>query len=257
MEVKKCFTIYPSRSAEEIKSYELLLKKDYFQGVEIFFPNFLDEKGFNVYTESIKKLQKYHSEFVMHLPYGPTNDLCNLKIFSKVLEMIKAAIDYGRVLSVEKFTLHLGYRTERREEDLNHIIKVLQDLCDYAKSSFIMVENMPSEKEIGYSPQELKYILDMVKRQNLKITFDTGHANITPYSFDEYLDVIGKDIKHIHISDNDGKSDQHQKIGSGNIDFKAFLNRLTTYQGLYCLEILYKDVNDLIANSIDFDNVFK
>jgi sugar phosphate isomerase/epimerase len=196
---------------------------------------------------------EYNPEVVMHLPFGPKNDLCNLLEYEKVVKTMKDAITYSRMFNVHKFTLHLGYANGNRGEVINHLVKVLQDLCDYAYPSNIMIENMPGIKEVGYSPIEIKDIIGRVSKSNLKFIFDTGHANVSGFSFYEYFELLKTDLTHIHINDNDGSRDQHARIGAGNIDFKSFLKELTDYQELFCLEILYKDVNDLLEYSRDLD----
>lgn len=255
MQIKKCFTINPNRKTEEINSYKILFEENIYQAIEIFYPYNLDEKDFITYTNNIKSLINFNIEVVMHLPYGPKNDLCDLTSQYEVMERIKDAIKYGKEFRIKKYTLHLGYAKSDRNSNINNIIKVLKELCDYASNSIIMIENMPGKKEIGYSPNELKDIIKRVNKDNLKITFDIGHANVSDYTIDEYLSLLNDYITHIHISNNNGISDQHQKISKGNINFTKFVKRLTTYQGLYCLEILYHDVNDLISNSIEFDKV--
>ena len=53
-------------------------------------------------------------------------------------------------------------------------------------------------------------------------------------------------IKHIHLSDNDGSFDNHNSIGSGDIDFKSFFNELKkiNYTGILVVEV--KNPNQLL-----------
>ncbi len=64
-------------------------------------------------------------------------------------------------------------------------------------------------------------------------------------------------IKHIHLSDNDGSFDNHNALGSADIDFKSLFNELNKikYDG-----ILVVEVNDpqAVSESLDFlENNFK
>lgn len=59
--------------------------------------------------------------------------------------------------------------------------------------------------------------------------FDIGHWNIfAEQSLDDWFKKLGKQIKHIHLHDNQGETDQHLPVGSGNIDFSALFAQLTT-----------------------------
>ncbi len=64
-------------------------------------------------------------------------------------------------------------------------------------------------------------------------------------------------IKHVHLSDNDGSYDNHNAIGSANIDFKSLFKELNNrdYNG-----ILVVEVNDpkAVTESLDYlKNNFK
>ena len=44
----------------------------------------------------------------------------------------------------------------------------------------------------------------------LGFCFDTGHANLVGIDFEDFLTMLGKRLKVLHIHDNDGISDLHQ-----------------------------------------------
>ena len=47
--IRKCFTVNPNRTKEEINSYEVLLEKGIYVGVEIFYP----------YQKSLEHIEMY------------------------------------------------------------------------------------------------------------------------------------------------------------------------------------------------------
>jgi sugar phosphate isomerase/epimerase len=254
--MKKCFTINPFRSTEEIASYHQLLADKVYQAIEIFYPYELDENGFKQYQKNIEALLVYQPEVVMHLPFGKKSDLCNMGTFEEVLARIKEAINFAKRYQVKKFTLHLGYvNGQNREVLFLHLVETLKDLCDFATPGVMMIENMPGSEEMGYSPEEIINLIKEVNRHNLKFIFDTGHANVSEYALEDYLHTLYPFLMHIHLSDNHGLRDEHAPIGSGNIDFKKLLSLLTDYRELFCLEILYHTVNDLKQYAIDLDSV--
>lgn len=246
--MKKCFTINQFRSYEEILSYAYLFRNNMAQGVEIFFPIELSTERQEEYARGIKELQKYNIEVVMHLPHGPKYSLCNLGEYERVVKDMLRSIEYSKQFGVKKFTLHLGYVNGPRQPYIDHIIPILQTLCDYASFGEIMIENMPGDNELGYSPDEIYNIIKQANRSNLKFIFDTGHANVSNFTIQAYIDKLKPLLRHVHISDNKGLSDEHKRVGLGNIDFCAFFKSIKGYQDLICLEILYKDLDELLLN---------
>lgn len=251
--MKKCFTINEFRSEEEILSYYYLLENEMYQGIEIFYPYKASEIQKVIYETEIRKLVNNFKdiEVVCHLPFGINESLVIPSKIENTVKLIKEAICFASKYRVQKTVLHLG-----RIEDISleritkDVIVILKDLCDYAEKHNIKIaiENMPSSNELGYSPLEIKRIIDLVNKDNLGFIYDTGHGNVSKYSIDDYLDLLKNKLWHIHINDNNQKSDEHKRIGLGNVDFKYFFQKTYSidYEGLYCSEILYKDVNDLI-----------
>lgn len=259
---KMCFTINQLRKEEEILSYYRLFDKKLFNGIEIFYPINTEEGQYEQYTASIKNLiLKYnYLERVLHLPHGKKYSLCDLSVYQENLQIMKDAADYANQFAVKKLTLHLGWYDPdlNRDDIISHIIKVLKELCEYVKkyNMYVMIENMPGESEMGYGPDEILQIIKSVDKDNLKFIFDTGHAHVSEYEDTTYLYLLKDYLMHIHYSDNDTTRDQHQRIGSGTIDFNAHFDALSDikYNELHCLEIIYKTVDDLEQYLEDYKN---
>lgn len=252
--MKLAFTINPFRSKEEIYSYHEVIEKGLYQGVEIFYPN---NPNYDNYTSAIGDLKnKYPNlEFVMHLPYGANCNLCDLENINANIKLIKDAIIYSDQFGVKKHTLHLGMVDLNKERSyyIKHIVQVLKEICEYANqfNMAIMIENMPGFSEIGYAPQEIMEIIELVGMDNLKVILDTGHMNLSEYDMSDYIYLLKDYLYHLHLNDNNGVKDSHTTFGTGNIDFNRFLKLLgdVGYNELYCLEILYKTKDDLETNA--------
>ena len=254
---KVCFTINQFRTDDEIKSYRSLIEDGLISGIEIFYPNEVSKEAFLMYTENIHLLKNMGVEVVMHLPHGKKYDLCNIQESDRVFKTMKDAIDYARQFDVKKFTLHLGYVADIRENVISRMIPILQNLCDYAYPSAIMIENMPGISELGYSPDEILMIIKKVERKNLKFIFDTGHAHVSEYTLTDYLTKLKPYLHHIHFNDNNGVRDEHRRIGEGTIDFTQVFAQLNEYNELHCLEILYRTVDDIKLYYQDLSRFFK
>lgn len=251
--MKKCFTINEFRTKDEILSYYYLLEKGLYQAIEIFYPYKTPNDQRMIYEEAINNLvNKFlEIEVVCHLPFGFNESLVSLSKVGHTIKLIKEAIYFASKYRVRKSVLHLGKVDINSQIRINEdFIFVLKDICNFASkyNIKIAIENMPSNNELGYSPNEIREIIDLVNKDNLGFIYDTGHGNLSEYSIDEYLDLLNDKLWHIHVNDNNKTKDEHKRIGLGNVDFKYFFEKTykIAYQELYCSEVLYTDVNDLI-----------
>lgn len=255
--MRKCFTINPMRSKEEILSYEEhLVKTNVFSGCEIFYPYNVSEEQKSMYSEVIKVFTKYLDfEIVLHMPYASDS---NLAIKSReIMNRMYSSIDFAKDYGVKKLTLHPGFLTDNvsRLDATNISIKNVQKLCDYAKKygMAIMIENLVGKHELCLTEDEILDYLHQVNKDNCKFILDCGHYNVSNNNKD-LKDIVYKlkdYLYHLHLSNNYGLRDEHASLDKGNIDFKAYFKYLCdiNYQGLYCSEVLYKTYEDLLITS--------
>ena len=87
---------------------------------------------------------------------------------------------------------------------------------------------------------DLLSVINSVK--GLGIVFDVGHANVAGYNPSRYFKKVKNFVINMHIHDNNGKSDQHNLIGKGNIDFKTLFRecKKSNYYGPFILELFPK-----------------
>ena len=253
--MKKCFTINPFRTTEDFLSYEELIKDNIYQAIEIFFPYNLDEEKRKIYFNNVKRIKELYpqTEVVMHLPHGPSSNLCDFLGYKEIVQRMKDGMDFTSHFETKKLTLHLGQVLKEvdRSKYIEHIVEVLKDLCEYAKKyqMNVMIENMPASHELGYSPLEIKEIIEKTGYDNLKLILDTGHAHVSDYSNEEYIELLKDYLYHMHFSDNNGSRDEHKRIGLGNIDFEKLFKKLKEvgYDHLHCMEVIFNKKEELIA----------
>ena len=250
--MKICFTINPDRTKEEFESFYPLLEDNTFQAVELFYPYDRKKEQFDSYTECSKKISKMGKEMVLHLPHGINNGICrDVDLEKNSLQILKDGCTYASQFGVKKLTLHLGHidNDHDRSYYIEKCLPNLMELCDHAKkyNQNIMIENMPGDGELGYSPDELLEIITRCNRPNLKFIYDTGHGHCSIYKDTDFIYKLKDYLYHLHYSDNDGSRDAHGPIGSGNIDFNAHFKALAdiNYDELHCMEILYHTADDL------------
>ncbi len=79
-------------------------------------------------------------------------------------------------------------------------------------------------------PELHKQVVMHANHPHLKASFDNGHALvISQRPAAEWIEVLGSDLAHCHLHDNDGTYDQHQPIGEGTEDWPALLEALDAH----------------------------
>jgi sugar phosphate isomerase/epimerase len=83
---------------------------------------------------------------------------------------------------------------------------------------------------------------ELTRRHGMRNCVDFGHAHIEAArdagaTIAAYLDTLGEDVVHLHLHNNDGRSDEHRATQAGTIDFDPFRSYLTAFRGTICLEI--------------------
>lgn len=90
--------------------------------------------------------------------------------------------------------------------------------------------NIYFENMFDTSPDILAELAQRLCRfDNFGICFDYAHAAITNVPHEVWAKALGKYVKHMHINDNDLKSDLHLAVGDGKIDFVEFYELYEKY----------------------------
>ena len=77
---------------------------------------------------------------------------------------------------------------------------------------------------LGVEPDDFEEIFKMFP--SLKLTLDTGHANIDGQRGNrlmQFVERFGKQIGHLHFSDNLGERDDHLAVGKGSVNFSKLI----------------------------------
>jgi sugar phosphate isomerase/epimerase len=108
----------------------------------------------------------------------------------------------------------------------------------------ICLENMFPRNRLGVEPDDFEEIFRRFPA--LKLTLDTGHANIDDRRgrrLKGLVDRCGDRIEHVHVSDNSGRLDDHLAVGQGTVKFKDLVKRLKKrgYDETITLEVFDPD----------------
>lgn len=155
-------------------------------------------------------------------------------------------------LGVAVMNLHLDcrvpghdptYINARNVESIARLLPLADEL-----GITLIVENVE-----GDTAESLAPVLDALPMVGLHL--DIGHANIgrgRASATAGLLERYGHRLKHVHLSDNKGRGDDHLAIGAGSIDWRRELKALKAsgYDGTITLETFYGD-SALVAYSRD------
>ena len=258
------FTINPNRTETDFLDYETnLIATHLYQGCEIFYP--INDLARRKYTKCCNSLLSYCSKsfhMVCHLPYGQDFNICRRNASQSIVPTLLDAITWANQFGIKNLTFHPGCAMHAdgsvmdMEEAINNSIKNIQPLlrlCQLYNIS-LNIENLVGVYELCKTPEDMMMYLNRCNNAFLHVTFDVAHYHTCfgvdnkTKSIKRFIQTLGKDIYHVHISDNDQSTDQHHPIGSGTIDFPSFFHDMNEigYKGLYSSEVLFKDSNDLI-----------
>ena len=220
--------------------------------VNLYFPAIdLDNWNWNE-IEAIKKIARDEEiEISVHAAFYELNMAAFFKgIREESVRYIIKSIDLCHEIGGEVVTVHPGKFTYEIEPGASpetdplmkiqwdHNIESLKRINTYAESKAITLclENL-GWNEVAQSFEDMKKIRNEVG-DTLQFTLDLGHARIkSEGGVEEGFRVLGDNIRHIHLSDNYGKEDDHLPIGEGDSDFSSFFHLIKDFPHIVTLEI--------------------
>ena len=213
-------------------------------------------------NEILNALARHSLGLVCHLPcFVFTADLTESIRLASLNEMLNS-LDVVSELKARKAILHpsiiSGLGMYAMDLSLKYAFESLDAITAKADELGIVLglENMFPRYQTCY---ETGSFIDIFNRYpNLKLTLDTGHANLG--SLDgrralEFIERLGHRLAHLHVSDNLGKRDDHFPIGQGNIDFKAIISALkyAGYNDTVTFEVFAEDRHQMQASKEKFE----
>lgn len=216
--------------------------------------------------------------YSVHLPAGDDAGRLNLGAFDAArrevsIESVKGAVDVACDAGAGRGVIHsMGIVSFEGEEvgDWDRTVAGLQEIADHARpKGFELVlenvvyywppvpEHIPAERadrsqclyQLGREPQEWRQLWAAIDRDNVRLCLDTSHATTCAVAtsdlaeqarrVQEFLDVGGELIAHVHWSDNylgghRGRNDSHLHVGQGTLPrpFHAQVKRLAAVKHL-------------------------
>ena len=206
-----------------------------------------------------------HAPFIVNLANNKDERKYNFYI-----SFMKNEINRCKELGIHKMVFHPGSRTDLdKEVALDNIVFGLNAIMKDVNDFDLLIEFMSGKgTEVGCTIEDIKYIMDNINVDNVRVCLDTCHINDAGYDiskFDEFLDLFDKNIgidkiKCVHINDSlnpiGSHKDRHANIGYGTIGFDNLISVIYNkrLKGIpMILETPY--VNDKAPYKYEIDNI--
>jgi sialic acid synthase SpsE/sugar phosphate isomerase/epimerase len=220
----------------------------------------------------VKKYDGIESELVVHAPEYFEDKLIDfatdqIGVLDYSFEMLERTIELSRKLSPifkgtdqnkgPKIVVHPGGHFEflketNRSDQYKLLLKHLTSID--SEGVELLVENMPPNpwyfggqwyNTIFLDSAE---ILQFSKESNLNVCFDTSHAllycNHANVSLDSFAKDLSESVRHLHISDGAGTTQEGLQLGEGDLDFEHLFKILNSIDSGFVPEIWQGHLNN-------------
>lgn len=198
-------------------------------GLPLEIAEFCDTVKLDIsFSETDAALQKHLASCGCAALHAPFSELFPCAVDPKIRqvawERFDRAVELARHYGAKKLIIHAGFNPHLyfpcwfREKSAAFWKEFLNQTPD---SLTVCLENV-----LETAPEMLTEILEDVGSPKLGICLDVGHANAySSVSVDRWLEICAPYIRHFHIHNNDGHTDQHRPLHRGSIDMRIFLSR--------------------------------
>lgn len=239
------------------------------QSVELYMPKLHVYEGpklnHNILATVLDELSTLDLMTSLHAPYYAESstypkdlrvDTSNMR--PEDFRLMGESIELAAELGSKAVVLHPGRINGNREASFRNMVSNLKELTAQASDCGVM---LGLENKEGTDPtnlccqaEELVAAVEAVNSDNLKITLDIGHANLTcagdSNKLRAFVRTVAPYVIHMHMHDNGGKwtsnydGDEHLAPGKGTVDYAA-LKEVRNYQGIYNMEVF--SMEDVIS----------
>lgn len=201
------------------------LAKEYNAGFEyndFFLPHVYENEAETARRiAAYKALDRDRSNDTLHgafLDVVVSSDDAFIAQYSK--QRLRQSMEIARELSIKGVVFHSGLVPGVTSSAyLNNWLlrqgEFYTELCEEYPELTVYLENTQEA-----SPQMLlPLIKKMSDYKNFKVCLDYAHAALSNSPLEEWVEVLGANVGHMHVNDNDLREDLHQIPGEGKIDW--------------------------------------
>jgi D-psicose/D-tagatose/L-ribulose 3-epimerase len=155
-----------------------------------------------------------------------------------LIECVEATASMGARLLGGPLLAPIGYLPKHRptEEEWGWAVEALQAVTEHLDKNDVTLSIEPvnrSETFFLRTAAEAKRLCEAVGHARVGVTIDTFHANIEERCIASAIALLGSDLKHMHMSEND-----RGLLGRGHVDFAGIVRALeeAKYEGYLMIE---------------------
>ena len=186
----------------------------------------------------------------------PTMSLCeSFMMFSAYERRLQEGLDeyrrYGEIAAQlgAKYVVMHGGKPNGVLDDLQYCERYMQIAEATSQNGAVLLQ----ENVVNYRAGNIPFLKMMQKQLGDKVNFcmDVKQCIRGGYTPDDMIDAVGKNIRHLHISDNNSESDCMLPC-RGNYDFKHLFERMKSigYKGDAVIEVYsqaYKEYEEMFT----------
>lgn len=215
-------------------------------------------------VQKVLKLKKaYGLEVPMYTPnaLGMPYNLCSLDQREQrdAMDYFKTAICACESMEVPRMLVvadHPGYEVTRRKS-YQRFVENMKELGGYAQEHNVklVIEALtPMESPIITTSDDCLEAIQDIGLSNIEAMMDVVPPNIAYEPYSAYFEKLGERMNYIHICNNDGRTDAHLRLDTGELPITDMVRIFKEhgFEGYVTVELYseyYKDPELLLANS--------
>jgi sugar phosphate isomerase/epimerase len=184
----------------------------------------LSSKDTPAFKRVANQLKKNGLSCTLHAPFfdlAPGGSQPHIRKASR--EKLRRAFELIAIFQPRVIVCHLNFEADRQAEWFAHSKKTWQELLDMAQrhKTLLVFENTYEA-----TPEQHLLMLQELNSPAAGFCLDTGHISaFAKNSWQDWLPVLAK-LRHLHLHDNRGDSDEHLAVGKGTFDFAGLFRCL-------------------------------
>lgn len=148
---------------------------------------------------------------------------------NRCLTYLQAGIDWMDALGGKQVLFNAGLRSfnQSHARSWENAVQFIRRVSDYAykKGIYITIEAEPYVYFLVNDLESTDKMLKAVDHPNCKTVIDIGHMNLSRDQHNSMVPIKDQIIR-LHLSENDGILHANDVLGTGTVDFKAYLETL-------------------------------
>ena len=179
--------------------------------------------------------------------------------FEDVKEVFRRYFEAAGELGAEFIILH-GARG-RAEISPGQYAERYFELCRIADSMGCTLTHENVVDYVGAQPEFMSFMKNTLG-DSFKMVLDIKQARRAGADYRKFIEVMGENIVHVHLSDCNNESDCIPPSGKGLFDFKELFTLLGNagYKGKYIVELYsdsFKDVSEIVSSTMYLQDILK